>query len=436
MTEQIRVPQVGIWWDDGRRLVAVSVPTESVAAQAGVVDGPFNHVDEWPQYAAQFGMTSDSEYFTVPRGRVIFRSNGEAVILHGPSTSRSRLKRIAERFQLDRWGSLIDEHYFIGSDADELFREEDEDSVEDENTRDFKIEKSQKPKKRSSKPSITRRTDRDRRVRQNERIARVLSVLNLIQSRGRWNAATIAEELGCSQRTVYRDLGVLELAGVPYHFDAEAQSYRVRSDYRFPTLSLSQEEVFGQAAAGALATESGFEALQGITETNRKLAATSSDQVQELIADVSQIVAILNLQVAGDDRSRKIIETIRTAMINKKILTGIYGSPYEEEPVSLRLHPYRLCWLKRAWYVIGRPEDEAEPRTFRIVRFKTLLVTDDPAQAPDDFDLKTYLGNRGPSIGVTKTTRLNFSSIHPHHRSSLKPGGITPSRLSGTGMDV
>ncbi|MCA9234565.1 MAG: helix-turn-helix domain-containing protein, partial [Planctomycetales bacterium] len=63
-------------------------------------------------------------------------------------------------------------------------------------------------------PAATR-SDRDRRVRQHDRIARVLNILNLIQSRGRWNAQAIAEELGCSQRTVYRDLQVLEFAGVP-----------------------------------------------------------------------------------------------------------------------------------------------------------------------------------------------------------------------------
>ncbi|MCA9234562.1 MAG: helix-turn-helix domain-containing protein, partial [Planctomycetales bacterium] len=63
-------------------------------------------------------------------------------------------------------------------------------------------------------PTATR-SDRDRRVRQHDRIARVLNVLNLIQSRGRWNAQALAEELECSQRTVYRDLQVLEFAGVP-----------------------------------------------------------------------------------------------------------------------------------------------------------------------------------------------------------------------------
>jgi hypothetical protein len=85
-----------------------------------------------------------------------------------------------------------------------------------------------------SKQTGANHSDRDRRARQADRLARILSVLRLIQSRGQWNAKAIARELEVTERTVYRDLQALEFAGVPYYFDEDAQSYRVRSDYRFP----------------------------------------------------------------------------------------------------------------------------------------------------------------------------------------------------------
>ena len=71
--------------------------------------------------------------------------------------------------------------------------------------------------KRSSGPSLEKkdRPDRDRRVRQADRLARVLRVLELIQSRGRWTTKAIADEIECSERTVYRDLDVLKFAGIP-----------------------------------------------------------------------------------------------------------------------------------------------------------------------------------------------------------------------------
>lgn len=76
------------------------------------------------------------------------------------------------------------------------------------------------------------RPDRDRRVRQSEKLARVLKVLLLIHGKGQWNAKAIARELGCSERTIYRDLEVLEFAGVPWFFDKEHQAYRIRAGYK------------------------------------------------------------------------------------------------------------------------------------------------------------------------------------------------------------
>lgn len=78
------------------------------------------------------------------------------------------------------------------------------------------------------------RSDADRRVRQCERLGRLLRLLHLIMGKGRWDAATLAEELECSRRTVYRLLQTLSMAGVPWYFDESARAYRVRSGFRFP----------------------------------------------------------------------------------------------------------------------------------------------------------------------------------------------------------
>jgi len=79
-----------------------------------------------------------------------------------------------------------------------------------------------------------KRTDAERRVRQSDRLARVLRVLQLIQGTGPWTAQGIAKELECSERTVYRDLQALSAAGVPWFFDDYSQSYRIRDGYKGP----------------------------------------------------------------------------------------------------------------------------------------------------------------------------------------------------------
>lgn len=237
------------------------------------------------------------------------------------------------------------------------------------------------------------RPDRDRRVRQNARIARVLGVLNLIQSRGRWSLNAIAEELECSERTIRRDLEVLEFAGVPWYKDSADQTIHVRPDYKFPVLMLTDDELLGQALATSATRSPGLDVTPGATPTTRKLAARSTERVQELLDDASRLIAVLDLKLADHSRHHEAIRTVQHALLQRKQLTGHYESPYEPAPVKLRLHPHRLCLVKNAWYIVGRPADEAEPRTYRVARFKSLRMLDDPALVPSDFNLRTYFGD-------------------------------------------
>lgn len=241
--------------------------------------------------------------------------------------------------------------------------------------------------------SVPRRPDRDRRVRQSARIARVLSVLNLIQSRGRWNAQAIADELECSVRTVYRDLEVLEFAGVPYFFHLEEDCYRVRPDYYFPVLGLTDDEAVGQVLASTLTRTPGLNINSGAGPTTRKLAASVGDQQQQVIADASRVIDVFNLKLIDHSRHHQIIKTIQFALLTGKQIAGTYESPYAPKPQRLTIHPYRLCLIKQAWYVIGHREGESTPKSVRVARFSTLRLRDQPADIPEDFHLGEYLGD-------------------------------------------
>ncbi|MCA8988387.1 MAG: WYL domain-containing protein [Planctomycetaceae bacterium] len=224
-------------------------------------------------------------------------------------------------------------------------------------------------------------------------MARVLSVLNLIQSRGRYNAKAIAEELEVSERTVFRDLEVLEFSGVPWFFDEHDQCYRVRPDFRFPTLTLTEEEALGQALATTLTKAPGLNVGSGAEPTTRKLAATSPEEIKEILADTAEIMQVFDLKLVDHSRADTTIKTVQLALLEGKQLTGIYQSPYEETSVKLVIHPYRLCLIKRAWYVIGHLEGEIEAKTLRVARFKTLRMLDQLAQVPENFDLRQHFGN-------------------------------------------
>ena len=244
---------------------------------------------------------------------------------------------------------------------------------------------------RNSKDESSR--DRDRRARQADRLARILSVLRLIQGRSRWTAEAIAQEVGCGVRTVYRDLQTLEVAGVPWFFDKIEGCYRVRSDFRFSVPNLTEEEALGQAVATAITKAAGLNVSSGAAPTTRKLAAASADSIRQLLADAENLVSVMDLKLADHSKHQDIIKTIQFALLQRKQVSGRYESPYEAKSATLRLSPIRLCLIKSAWYLIARPTDSTEPKTYRVARFKTLRMLADPARVPEEFDLKGYFGN-------------------------------------------
>jgi predicted DNA-binding transcriptional regulator YafY len=248
------------------------------------------------------------------------------------------------------------------------------------------------PQPKAAKP-IKVRPDRDRRTRQADRMGRILKVLRLIQSRGRWNAQAIADEVGCQVRTIYRDLKALEYAGVPWCYDQVLQCYRVQPDYYFPVVGLTEEDALGQALATSVTKAPGLNVGGGAAPTTRKLAVASGETIRQLMADAERLVSVLDLKLADHSQHQEAIKMIQLALIQRKLVTGQYQSPYEAGPVSLRLHPYRLCLIKSAWYLIARPTDSDQPRTYRIARFKTLRMLDAPARVPGEFDLREYFGN-------------------------------------------
>jgi len=116
-------PLIGIWWDDGKKIVALChPPVVSGPTAGGFIDSHLEHWREWPDVALRLKRSAYDEYFCIPRGRVLIRATtGQGMIYHGSATTPARLGLIATEFKLENWKAAIDLHYEFGEAADELF---------------------------------------------------------------------------------------------------------------------------------------------------------------------------------------------------------------------------------------------------------------------------------------------------------------------------
>lgn len=253
-----------------------------------------------------------------------------------------------------------------------------------------------------------KRPESERRLRQATRLGRCVKLLQLLLGRGRHSVEELAAELECSARTVHRDLAALELVGVPWYFDREENSYRIRSDFLFPTLNLDREELLGQAVAGTITKAPGLDISKGASAVTSRLGMKSDQASADILRTAEELIGVLGIRLADHSRHRDVLRTVQWALVKGKQVVGIYQSPYKGQAVQLKLHPYRLCLVNQAWYLIARPTNQVHPKTYRAARFKSLRMTDHLAVVPERFDLREYFGN---AWGVYRGTESHDVAI-------------------------
>ena len=209
------------------------------------------------------------------------------------------------------------------------------------------------------------------------RIYRLLRLVTLLQSHRAWSVDDLARELEVSRRTVFRDLNMLELAHIPYYYDPETGGYRISRHFFLPPVSLTLSEslavlmmtgrlrsstrlpLAGQAARAAMKVESALPA--GI----REHVGSVLDRLHVDIGPVSRHEGL-------DD----MFDELTRAVAARCVCEIVYISFYERQQMRLTVHPLRLVFVGRAWYMRAWSEHHQEARTFKLVRIKKLTVTD------------------------------------------------------------
>lgn len=217
--------------------------------------------------------------------------------------------------------------------------------------------------------------------------SRLVSILLLLQTRGRMTAAQLAEEMEVSVRTVYRDVEALHAAGIPLYGDAgHAGGYRLLDGYRtrLTGLTAGEAEALSLAGVPGPAAELG---LGGVLAAARLKVRAALPR--ELRAHADRIGDRFHLDAPGwyaDADDTPYLPAVADAVWNGRVLSVLYRRWREPTDVRRRLEPYGLVLKAGRWYVVAGPG----PRTFRVDQILRLDPCDGEFTRPDDFDLAAY----------------------------------------------
>ncbi|HBH00598.1 MAG: hypothetical protein A2W08_06875 [Candidatus Rokubacteria bacterium RBG_16_73_20] len=234
-----------------------------------------------------------------------------------------------------------------------------------------------------------------------------------------------ARELGCTVRTVWRDLRVLQEVGFPIYDEREGRRglWKVEVAFRdrLP-VPLSLPEVVallvsrdlldhGGAGPFSSALASAFGKIRAL------LAPRALELVDRLRASIGARAVGAKLQSAGSGH----LAEIQRALAERRTLQMRYYSLSRDAETDRRVDPYHLTFFNGGLYLVGHCHLRRDVRIFAVERIRTVTALRDTFAMPADFDAEAYLRGawgivRGDLVGV----RAVFSrAAAPHVRGRL-----------------
>jgi predicted DNA-binding transcriptional regulator YafY len=242
------------------------------------------------------------------------------------------------------------------------------------------------------------------------RADRLVSILMLLQARGRVTADDLAERLEVSPRTVHRDLEALSAAGVPvYAQRGRGGGWSLIEGYRTDLSGLTEEEARALFLVAGPAAASGVDVAPAAHSALRKLLASLPAQYRPAVErDRSGIhVDPAGWWQRGEHAAH--LAALREAVGGGGLLWLRYD--HGDGPGRRRLvDPHGLVQKGGAWYLLALSDGGL--RTFRVSRIHDLAAAPGESQRPAGFDVaaaweraRTAFEQRGEPLPVTVRVR-------------------------------
>ncbi len=220
------------------------------------------------------------------------------------------------------------------------------------------------------------------------RADRLISLLMLLQTRGRMTAQELADKLEVSPRTVYRDLDALSASGVPVYADRGPNGgCFLLESYRTNLTGLTEKEV----QALFMFTVPGLLADLGADKTSEtamlKLTAALPSPFQHNAEWVRQRVHLDTAPWFHPAEPVPFLPIIQEGIWQNRRVRLVYRRG-DGRWVKRLMEPYGLAAKTSIWYVVGRVNKGMQ--VYRVSRIQEATLTEGQFERPKSFDLPTY----------------------------------------------
>jgi predicted DNA-binding transcriptional regulator YafY len=213
-----------------------------------------------------------------------------------------------------------------------------------------------------------------------KRAERQYALVDLLRGARRpWSAGRLAGEFGVSSRTIERDIGALQQAGVPIYADhGSAGGYSILREYSLPPLNLSAAESLAVLAGLALLDSSPYQ--RAARRARAKIAAVMAEEHRAPVQERLEMMHVIDA-VAPTDGAVP-FGILSDAIAARRVVRITYqgedenGGPDDARSTVRDVETMGLLRAGDAWLLAGWCRLRDAIRGFRIERITRLEILD------------------------------------------------------------
>jgi predicted DNA-binding transcriptional regulator YafY len=219
------------------------------------------------------------------------------------------------------------------------------------------------------------------------RASRLLSLLMLLQTRGRVSAQALAEALEVSVRTIHRDVDELSASGVPIWADrGRLGGFQLQPGWRTRVDGLTAPEAQAMFLGGLPGPAAELGLGEAMASAQLKLLAALPDGWRDDARRVSARFHLDPIDWYRGPSATDHLPAIAQAVWGERRIAMRYESWKGE--VSRRVDPMGLVLKAGIWYLAAQVGMGV--RTYRLSNILDLEVTDEVFERPPEFDLAAW----------------------------------------------
>lgn len=220
------------------------------------------------------------------------------------------------------------------------------------------------------------------------RAGRLLSIMMILQGRGRTTAQELSAAMEVSERTIYRDLDALSAAGVPIYADrGPGGGFALMEGYRSGLTALNDAETRSLIMASIPGPLADLGMDKPLQDALLKLLAALPYARREEARRLRSLIHLDSGPWFTKPDETPYLPTAQRAVFEGRRLEMIYRTDEGAENHRI-IEPYGLVAKSTIWYVVSNTPRGM--RVYRVQRIQSASLTAEYFIRPDDFDLAAY----------------------------------------------